>query len=114
MSSKNDRMKKASLTLHSMIEEALQTGADSIELEYVAEGLEVTYVFGDRGIGEIIDNRRVISEIVRELIEQAKLEHQSRGILEWAYGGKSYKIHVEEHESFGESAFRLILTESRR
>ncbi len=114
MPSKNDRPDKSPLKLNSLIEEALKSGADSIELEYVPEGLEVTYMFGNMGIGEIIDDRSVIREIVRELIREAKLEHQTRGTLQWTSGGKSYKIRVEEYESFGESTFRLVLSKSKQ
>ncbi len=99
----------ASVTLQSIIETAINEGADAIELEYVPEGLEVTYVTGNMGVGEVVTDRASMKRIVDELIAQAKLEHRSRGGLKWAYRGKSYDIRVEEYESFGESAFRLIL-----
>jgi hypothetical protein len=103
--------KGASRTLQSIIETAINTGAAAIELEYVAEGLEVTYL---SGIGEVIADRRSAKKIVGELIAQAKLEHKLRGVLKWAHGGRLHKIRVEEYESFGESAFRLILKKPKR
>jgi len=106
--------KGAFRTLQSIIETAINTGAAAIELEYVSEGLEVTYVSGSIGIGEVIADRRSAKRIVGELIAQAKLEHKLRGVLKWAHGGRLHKIRVEEYESFGESAFRLILKKPKR
>ena len=112
--SKENSKKQPDLKLQSILEEALEKGADSIELEYVSEGLEVSYMLGNIGVGRVIKNRRVIGEIASGLIEQAKLQHKRRGTLAWTYRGKPYKIQVEEYESFGESAFRLIFKTSKR
>lgn len=106
--------KGAILALQSIIETAITEGAEAIELEYVSAGLEVTYVSGNLGIGEVIADRASVKRIMGELIAQAQLEHKSRGMLKWAYGGRSYHIRVEEYESFGESAFRLILKKPKR
>jgi len=101
--------KATGLTLQSLIETAIQQGADAIELEYVTEGLEVTYVSGSLGIGEVIANRESIKTIINELVTQAKLEHKRRGTFKWIHAGREYEVRVEEYDSFGESAFRLIL-----
>jgi len=91
--------------LQRIIIEAIENGADSIELEYVLGGLEVTYMYGNTGMGMVIEDEDEIGEIITGIIEDAKLESKSRGILKWRY--KSHKIYAEEYESFGETAFRL-------
>ena len=97
------------MSLYSILENAIESGADSIEMEFVSEGLEVTYMSGYFGLGEVIEDKETIGEILGELIDRAKLENKSRGTFEWSYGGESYKIRVSEYENFGESAFRLKL-----
>jgi len=108
-----DKMKKSYLKLQSILEEAITHGADSIELEYVAEGLEVTLMFGNSGLGSVLDDRRLAGEIIALIVERARLHKRSRGVMDWAYGGKSYRIKIEEYENFGESAFRLMLEKSK-
>ena len=101
-------------TLHSIIKTAVRQGAETIELEYVTEGLEVTYMSGSYGIGEVIDNRKSIKTIIDELVTQAKLEYKTRGTFKWIYDEREYEVRAEEYESFGESAFRLILKKSKQ
>ena len=95
--------------LQSLLEEAIAGGADSIELEYVDEGLEVTFMVGSSGIGSVVDDRMLAAGIIGLIVERAKLQNKSSGVIDWAYRGKSYKITVAEYESFGESAFKLLL-----
>ncbi|HLG37259.1 MAG TPA: hypothetical protein VI338_03935, partial [Nitrososphaera sp.] len=102
------------LTLHSIIETAIQQGAETIELEYVTEGMEVTYMSGSYGVGEVIDNRKSIKTIIDELVTQAKLEQKTRGTFKWIYDEREYEVRAEQYESFGESAFRLILKKSKQ
>lgn len=97
--------------LQRIIIAAIENGADTIEMEYVMEGLEITYMIGNTGMGRVIENRDEIDEIISGLIEQANLERKSRGIMEWRY--KSRKIYVEEYESFGDTAFRLKIKSPR-
>jgi hypothetical protein len=104
----------AAPTLHSILETAIREGAEAIELEYVSAGLEVTYVSGNVGLGEVIADRGSVKSIVAELIEQARLGHKSHGVLKWVHGGRTYDIRVEADESFGETAFRLRLKKAKR
>lgn len=104
----------ATPTLQSILETAIQEGAEAIELEYVAAGLEVTYVSGNLGVGEVIADHASVKSIVAELMGQAQLGHKSWGVLKWVYGGRAYDIRVEEYESFGETAFRLRLKKPKR
>jgi len=83
-------------------------------LEYVAEGLEVMYVFGSTGSGDVVDDRVLASGIIRLIVDRAKLARRSRGVMNWTLFGKQYNITVEEYDSFGESAFRLIFGKPRQ
>jgi len=114
MRTHDDQRDEALQKLQQMLEEALDAGADSIELEYVAEGLEVMYVFGSTGSGDVIGDRVLASGIIRLIIDRARLARRSRGVMNWALFGKQYNITVEEYDSFGESAFRLILGKPRQ
>ncbi len=104
----------AEITLWLLLETAIQYGADAIELEYAPEGLEATFMRGDVGIGNVIQDDEAIERIVGELVAQAKLEHKTRGGFKWTHEQKEYEVRAEEYESFGESAFRLALKKSRR
>jgi hypothetical protein len=106
--------KVTDLTLHSIIETAIQQGAETIDLEYVTEGMEVTYVSGSYGVGEVIDNRKSIKTIIDELVTQAKLEQKTRGTFKWIHDEREYEVRAEQYESFGESAFRLIVKKSKQ
>ncbi len=95
--------------LQQILQEAVNGGADSIELEYVEDGLEVSYLFGGTGLGAVLSDRVLASEIIELIVDRAKLEYKSRGVMSWLLFGKQHYITVEEYDSFGESAFRLIL-----
>ena len=110
----SNNKKAVGITLWSLLEMAIERGADSIELEYVPEGLEVSYMSGNFGFGEVIADRGAIRRIIGELVAQAKLEHKGRGTFKWIREQKEYEVRAEEYESFGESAFRLVLKKSRR
>ena len=114
LSSEAADKKRAFLVLQSILQEAIDDGADSIELERVAEGLEVTFMFGNSGIGSVVADRALEGAIIGLIVERAKLHNKPRGVMDWTHRGKSYKIRVVEYESFGESAFRLLLRKPRR
>jgi len=105
-----DRMQTSSadLEFQSIMEEAISSKADSVEMEFVREGLEITYTFGPSGFGRVLSDKKLGSEIVKMIVEHAKLQNKQSGQMDWVYGGETYKIKVEEYENFGESAFRLI------
>lgn len=109
MGANSDKKNEARQKLQQIIEEALDIGADSIELEYVDDGLEVCYMLGSNGFGMILADRTLEREIIELIISEAKLEDTSRGVMDRMHLGKRYHFLVEEYESFGESAFKLIL-----
>ena len=100
--------------LQKILEDALREGADAVELEYVDEGLEVCRMFGSTGLGNVLMDRELIGGIISAVVERAGLETRSRGKMHIDLFGEQRTVIVEEHESFGESSFRLILGEPRR
>ena len=96
--------------LQRMLEDALKAGADAVELEYVSEGLEVSYAYGNIGIGSVITDPKVARTIIDDLIECAGLEEKTDGRMSVELLGKVRIVSVEEWDSFGESAFRLTFT----
>jgi hypothetical protein len=113
MRTHDDHRDRALQKLQQILEEAVSAGANSIELEYVAEGLEVMYMFGSTGNGYVIDDRMLASGIIRLIVDRAGLARKPRGVMNSMLLGKQYNIAVEEYDSFGESAFRLILGKPR-
>jgi len=109
MATNESRKNEAVEKLHQILEEAIDGGADSIGLEYVAEGLEVSMMFAGTGIGEVLDDPVLASNVIGLIIDRAKLENKSRGVMSWMLFGKQRSIMVEENDSFGESGFRLQL-----
>jgi hypothetical protein len=108
MTDKNKKA-RASKKLQQIIEEAMRSGAQSIELQYEAEGLEVSYMVGQRGWGRVLTDRALAEELLCLIIDLAQLENKPRGVISWRRAGQSYPIAVEEYDRFGESAFRLKL-----
>jgi cellobiose-specific phosphotransferase system component IIA len=108
----DDRTKQARRALRQILEEAARAGADTIELEYANEGLEVTFMFGHAGVGDVLVNRELEREVIGLIVEEAHLQNSSRGSMGMILLGEPYTIIVEEYESFGESAFRLRLQKS--
>jgi hypothetical protein len=100
--------------LQQMLEEAIEVGATSIELEREPEGLEVSYMVGDTGFGRLISDRRAESALFRLIFKLADLEERERGTMEVELQGKPRTIHVQQYESFGETCLRLFLQEPQR
>ncbi|MHC4401746.1 MAG: hypothetical protein ACYTG0_18905 [Planctomycetota bacterium] len=100
--------------LQEIIDRALDSGADSVTVEYAKEGgLEVCFMFGNTGIGDILVDRHLEGEVMSLICERAGLEERTSGVLRCASHGRDLDIEVEEYDSFGETAFTLRLPSSR-
>jgi hypothetical protein len=97
--------------LKEILEDAVEAGADSVTLEYVSEGIEVCYMFGNMGLGAVLIDQEFESEVVGYIVEKAKLDRRSQGKLQMNLKGKQYSILVKEYDHFGESAFEIKLKE---
>jgi hypothetical protein len=96
-----------------ILENALDSGADKIELERQPEGLEVCVITGGTGLGYIVDDRELEREILRHIIENAKLKKKTRGTMRVLLHQQEHTINVAQYETFGEIAFRLTFNKSK-
>jgi hypothetical protein len=114
MCDNEDDESEAFHVLCGVLEDALRTGADAVKLEYEGSGLEVSFMFGNTGLGSVIVDRELERGIIAALVEKAKLDRRSRGKMRINLLGERHTAVVEEYESFGESAFRLSLEKPKR
>jgi hypothetical protein len=59
------------------------------------------------GAGSIPENLQ--QAVIDEIVQRAGLKRKSRGKMPVTLGGSEYEVIVEEYDSFGESAFNLML-----
>ena len=103
-----DSQAPAIAKMQEILDRAIDAGADAITIEFAKEGgLEVLFVFGNTGVGDILVEQSLESEVITLIYEQAGLEEKSRGVLHWECHGQNLDINVEEYESFGETAYKL-------
>jgi len=95
-----------------ILENAVEAGADSVTLEYETEGIEVCYMFGNMGLGAVLIDQELESEVVGYIVDNAKLDKKPRGKMLMNLKGKQYTFLVKEYEHFGESAFEIFLKRS--
>jgi hypothetical protein len=96
--------------LTELLEPAVSDGADAVTLEYQRDGLEVTFMFGNTGVGGIVCNRASGIELLNFIEKTAKLRSKLTGTMSLTLNGKEHTIYVREYDSFGETAFELRLT----
>ena len=94
--------------LQDIIERALTGGADAVLLEWVPEGLEVTWMAGNTGLGTVISSEEG-NRITRFIVRAAGLERRDRGVLAVEVAGQGREVSVKSYENFGEWAYRLSL-----
>jgi hypothetical protein len=97
--------------LQSILEDAVQGSAGAVELEYVTEGLEVSYMFGNTGLGTVLTDRELIGKVTSAIVEKAGLDTEPDGKFCIDLFGEQHTIIVKTYESFGETCFRLALDE---
>jgi len=114
MSERDDPETEALHVLRKILEEATDMGADAVELELEEKGLEVCYMFGHTGVGNILLDHKQGQYIIEFIIEKAKIDKNSCGKMHMDFHKGQHTIVVEEYENFGESAFRLILDKPER
>jgi hypothetical protein len=95
------------------MERALTGGAEAVLLEWVPEGLEVTWMVGNTGLGTVVSSKEG-NRITRFIVRAAGLERRERGVLAVEVAGQSREVSVESYEHFGEWAYRLSLVRARK
>lgn len=107
------REKAATDYLNRILSQAVESGADTVELERVPEGLEICFLAAGTGIGTVLKGRELESELIELVVRRAGLEIRATGRMDWNIRGENCPITVEEYDSFGESCFRLKLGKPR-
>ena len=93
-----------------VLEEAVQAGADSVELEFEDRELIVYFNFGNAGIGGVHIPKELQRSVIDEIWNQAQ---KSRGKFPVSLLGKEYLVAVKTRQSFDEWVYLLVLEESR-
>lgn len=93
--------------------QAVEAGADTVELERVPEGLEICFRAASTGIGTVLKDRKLESGLFELVVGRAGLESRAKGTMNWNIRSEDRAIAVEEYDSFGESCFRLKLGKAR-
>jgi len=96
-----------------VLEETVQAGADSVELEYEGRDLMVFHNFGNTGLGASRIPQELQQDVIAELVNRAGLSRKSRGKMQVSLLGKDYEAVVVEYDSFGELAFTITLKERK-
>ena len=114
MADNTDNSDKAFQELVRVLEEAVQAGANSVGLEYKGRDLIVFHNFGNTGLGASRIPQELQQDVIAEIVKRADLSRKSRGKMQLSLLGKDYEAVVEEHDSFGESAFTITLKERKK
>jgi hypothetical protein len=97
-----------------VLEEAVEVGADSLELEYEGRDLIVYHRFGINGLGAARIPTKLQQAVIGEIVKLAGLSRKPRGKMQVTLLGKDYEASVKEYDSFGESAFTITLRKRNR
>jgi len=107
VSRNENKNKHAADYLDRLLHEVVEAGADTVELERIPEGLEICFMAGGSGLGNVLKDRTLDHELVDFVVSRAGLRRRVKGQMNWNIFGKDHLITVEEYDSFGESCFRL-------
>lgn len=111
MSKNQHETERAVEYLNRLLDDAVEAGADTVELERVPERLEICFLAGGAGIGTVLKDRALQAQLIELLVRRAGLKNRSK--MKWNIHGQDCTITVEEYDSFGESCFRLKLAKPR-
>ena len=106
---RKDSKKVAIEKIQQIVDQAFESKADAITIEFAKEGgLEVLYEFGSTSLGNIFVDRAHEAAVMTLICDRSGLGKSPCGVLHWESHGKNLEIQVEEYDSFGETALRLI------
>jgi hypothetical protein len=92
--------------LVAILSDAVAGGADSVTLEYDSgRSLEVLFHIGDSGTGFALSGQPA-SDLYAAVYAEKK---KGRGRMRVNLHGKAYVVQIKAFESFGETAYRLVL-----
>jgi hypothetical protein len=94
--------------LQRILDLAVEERVDEILFEWASGGgLEVTWMCGNSGIGQVIEDTKLGEEVLGLIVDGAELERKISGNLHWKVQGEERAFKVETYDNFGERAFRL-------
>jgi len=83
-----------------ILEEAVQAGADCLELEWEDRDLVAYQYFGGTGIGAAAIPEELREAVLREIVRRAKLSHKLTGTMPLTLLGKQFEVFVKEYDSW--------------
>jgi hypothetical protein len=104
----------ASAYLQEMLEVAAKDGATAITLEPDRGDLETTSMFGDTGLGNVVQDRQLAGELIDLIVKRTGLARKDRGKMEVEVQGKPLTVWVQEYQTSGEWAYRLMFNPPRQ
>lgn len=110
----NDNSTAAFQELVCVLEDAVRTGVDSIEMEYEDGEWIVYFRVGNTGLGGSRFSPELQWDVIAELSKRAGLSRKPKGKMQVRLLGKDYEAIVEEYDSFGESAYNIVVRERRK
>jgi hypothetical protein len=100
--------------MQEIIDEAVDAEVDAVTIEFAKEGgLEVIFMVGNTGVGGILVDRILETEVMGLIHERAELEEKTAGVMHWESHGQNLEIRVEQYDSFGENAYTLTFPKLR-
>jgi hypothetical protein len=110
----SDKSDKALLELVRVLEEAVQEGANTVELEFDRRKLIVYHRYGNTALGAARIPQELQRDVINVLVKKSGLSRKPKGKMQVRLLGKNYEVIVEEYDSFGESAFTITLKERKK
>jgi len=106
----DDSKAEAIRKLGHIIAEAVELNVDEVTIEFAEDGgLEVCFIAGNTGVSAVLVPRELEGEVMGLIADRAGMADRPTGVLEWSFGDAKKTLFVEEYDSFGETAFRLLL-----
>ena len=109
MMNRSKRQIEAAEFLRQIVEQAIDDGAEMIDFESVPEGLEIAAVVGGNGIGRVLQDRELESELFRWVEKNAEMGRADCGTIEVVVHGGSRTVALQWYDSFGETCLRIFL-----
>lgn len=114
MNKKDQSAAKGLNELRRMLEHAIKTNAEYVELEYEDGDLFVYFGSGNTSFGSVFVNRDLIGLLIDTIVDRAQLRDRMKGRFSMNILGKDYNITVMQYDNFGEPAFNLRIKKANQ
>ena len=110
----DDKSAMAFKELIRVLEAAAWAGVESVGLEWRGSDLLVFHDSGSRGSVATKIAKPLTLEVIAEIVKRAQIGRKRKGNMRLRLLGQEYSVAVEEYDSFGEAAFTLRLSRTRK